>query len=281
MTSNLVPTVKRPDPPLRHNDAVATVVALHAHPDDEIILTGGTLAKLAHAGHRTVIAVATDGHVDRFDGPVAPRLRELRSSAAVLGVSRVEHLGYADSGHGPILYPDPPDRTRFARADIAEATQRLASILEEERADILLSYDRHGGYGHRDHIRVHEIGAPAAAAAGVPRVLDATLPRELLRQLTGPARLLGYDATDIRDGYTSRADITHRIDVGAFAAQRMTALAHHRSVLEGPGRFGKIANTLRRIPAPLQARLFRWEWFAEEGRRPGPRGPLADILDSA
>lgn len=95
------------------------------------------------------------------------------------------------------------------------------------------------------------------------------------------ASILEEDATDIRDGYTSRADITHRIDVGAFAAQRMTALAQHRSVLEGPGRFAKIAKTLRRIPAPLQARLFRWEWFAEEGRRPGPRGPLTDILDGA
>lgn len=257
---------------------MATVVALHAHPDDEITLTGGTLAKLAHADHRTVIVVACDGHIEQFDGDVAPRLRELRASADVLGVARVEHLGYADSGHGPILYPDPPGRTMFARADIGEAAERLASILVEERADVLLSYDRNGGYGHRDHVRVHEVGARAAQAAGGTRVLNATMPREIFLGPTAPARWLGYDATAIRDGYTARADITHRIDVGAFAAQRMRALAEHRSILEGRSRFGRIARAVRRIPAPIQARLFRWEWFAEEGLRSGPSGPLDDIF---
>ncbi|MFE3187606.1 PIG-L deacetylase family protein [Nocardia sp. NPDC059240] len=260
---------------------MATVVALHAHPDDEITLTGGTLAKLADAGHRTVIVVACDGHVEPFEGSIAPRLRELRSSAAVLGVARVEHLGYADSGHGPILYPDPPGRTRFVRAGVDEAAARLAAILAEECPDVLLSYDRNGGYGHRDHVRVHEVGLLAAKMAGVSRVLNATMPRELFRGLTTPAHWLGYDATAIRDGYTARADITHRIDVGAFTAQRMSALAEHRSILDGRSRFARIARTLRRIPPPIQARLFRWEWFAEEGMRAGASGPLDDILDRA
>ncbi|MCU1648224.1 MAG: N-acetyl-D-myo-inositol-2-amino-2-deoxy-alpha-D-glucopyranosidedeacetylase [Nocardia sp.] len=257
---------------------MATVVAFHAHPDDEIILTGGTLAKLAAAGHRTVIVVACDGHVQEFDGAVAPRLRELQASADVLGVSRVAYLGYADSGHGPILYPDPPGRMRFTRADLGEATRRLAAILDEERPEVLLSYDRHGGYGHRDHVRVHEVGTGAAHAAGVARVLDATLPQEFLRKLTTPVRLLRYDVAAIRDGYTPRAHITHRIDVGAFAAQRMQALSEHKSVLDGPGRFATIARTLRRIPEPIRAQLFRWEWFAEEGRSPAFSGPLDDIL---
>ncbi|MGV9661830.1 PIG-L deacetylase family protein [Nocardia niigatensis] len=257
---------------------MATIVALHAHPDDEIILTGGTLAKLAHAGHRTVIVVASDGHMEELGKQGAARLRELRASAAVLGVDRVEHLGYADSGHGPILYPDPADRMRFARANIAEAAERLASILSEERAEILLSYDRNGGYGHRDHVRVHEVGAAAAKMAGVQRVLDATLPRELLLRLTTPARWLGYDATEIRTGYTARADITHRIDVGAYAAQRMNALAEHRTVLEGRSRFATIARGLHRLPAPIRTQLFRWEWFAEESLHPAPSGPLNNIF---
>ncbi|MGW4243118.1 PIG-L deacetylase family protein, partial [Nocardia sp. NPDC004722] len=218
-----------------------------------------------------------DGHMEPFADAEAPRLRELRSSAAVLGVARVEHLGYADSGHGPILYPDPPGRTRFVRADPVEAADRLAAILREERPDVLLSYDRNGGYGHRDHVRVHEVGLLAAKAAGVPRVLNATMPRELFRGLTIPARLLGYDAAAIRDGYTARADITHRIDVGAFAAQRMSALAEHRSILEGRSRFARIARALRRVPTPIQARLFRWEWFAEEGVRRADSGPLQDL----
>ncbi|MEU8896131.1 PIG-L family deacetylase [Nocardia sp. NPDC048505] len=260
---------------------MATVVAFHAHPDDEIILTGGTLAKLADAGHRTVIVVACDGHMRSFDGSVAPRLRELRSSARVLGVARVEHLGYADSGHGPILYPDPPGRVRFARADIAQAAERLASILRRERPEILLSYDRNGGYGHRDHLRVHDVGVEAAERAGVTRVLAATLPREPLQRLATPARWLGYDATAIRDGYTARAEITHRIDVSAFAAQRLDALAEHRTVLDGGGRFATLARALLRTPKPVRARLFRWEWFAEEGRRPSVSGPLGDVFTPA
>jgi len=261
-----------------HTGVVATVVAFHAHPDDEIILTGGTLAKLAHAGHRAVIVVACDGHMESFDGAIVPRLRELQASAGVLGVARVAHLGYADSGHGPILYPDPPGRTRFVRADVGEAAERLASILREERPEVLLSYDRNGGYGHRDHVRVHEVGARAAELAGVARVLDATLPRELLLRLAAPARWLGYDASAIRGGYCARADITHRVDVGSFAAQRMRALAEHRSVLGGRSRFATIGRAVLRIPKPIQTQLFRWEWFTDEGLQPPASGPLDDIF---
>jgi LmbE family N-acetylglucosaminyl deacetylase len=104
---------------------VTTVVAFHAHPDDEVLLTGGTLAKLAAEGHRVVIVVATDGSMEASDR----RLRELRASAQTLGAARVVHLGYADSGYGPVLFADPPGRARFARADLDEAAARLAAIL--------------------------------------------------------------------------------------------------------------------------------------------------------
>src|SRR5581483_1143638 len=82
---------------------MATIVAFHAHPDDEALLTGGTLARLAAEGNRVVIVVATDGVMGAATGPDGQtRLAELRASAAVLGAARVEHLGYADSGHGPL-----------------------------------------------------------------------------------------------------------------------------------------------------------------------------------
>jgi len=66
----------------------------------------------------------------------------LRASAAALGVCQVRHLGYADSGHGPILFPDPPDRARFVRADLDEAAARLASLIREEHADVLVATTR-------------------------------------------------------------------------------------------------------------------------------------------
>src|SRR5690242_10043065 len=131
---------------------MATVVAFHAHPDDEVLLTGGTLARLAAEGHRTVVVVACCGGLG---ADPATRLAELRASAARLGVARVVHLGYADSGHGPVLYPDPPGQVRFARADPDEAAGKLAALLREEGADLLLSYDPLGQYGHRDHVMVH------------------------------------------------------------------------------------------------------------------------------
>jgi LmbE family N-acetylglucosaminyl deacetylase len=196
---------------------MATVVAFHAHPDDEVLLTGGTLARLAAGGNRVTIVVATDGVMGpatRQDGRT--RLDELRASASVLGAARVVHLGYADSGHGPLLYPDPPDRTRFARADPGEAAAKLASLIREEHADLLLSYDPQGGYGHRDHLKVHEVGAHAAQMTGV-RVLEATLPRELIVQVYNLLRLLrlvvGYDPQGLRAAFSPRSAITHRVDV--------------------------------------------------------------------
>ncbi|MBF6297116.1 PIG-L family deacetylase [Nocardia amamiensis] len=264
---------------------MATVVAFHAHPDDETLLTGGTLAKLAAAGHRTVIVVATDGHMADLDGRKAVRLGELEDSAAALGVARVAHLGYADSGHGAVLYADPPDRVRFARADPEEAAERLAAILREENPGVLLSYDRNGGYGHRDHVRVHEVGKRAAELAGVSRVLDATLPREsytrlvrLLERLRIPLR---YDPATLATLYSPRSEITHRIDVGPFAAQRKTALSAHRSIIEGSSRFATIANALLHLPTPILARALHWEWFAEEGAAPPSNTPLDDILQPA
>ena len=152
-----------------------TLLAFHAHPDDEALLTAGTMARAAAEGHRVVLVVATDGELGLAasehvaDGGLAGRrMAELRRSAAALGVERVEHLGYADSGLGPELAPDPPGRTRFVRADVEEAATRLAAILTEEDADVLLSYEPNGGYGHPDHKQVHVVGRRAAALAGTP-----------------------------------------------------------------------------------------------------------------
>ena len=257
---------------------MATVLAFHAHPDDEVLLTGGTLAKLAAQGHRVVIVVACDGAV----GTPNSRLDEFRESAAILGAARAEHLGYADSGHGPVLYPDPPGRVRFARADIGEAAGRLAALLREEHADLLLSYDAQGGYGHRDHIKVHEVGAQAAALTGV-RLLEATVPRELAIQVSGVLhRVTGlvsrYTAAEARNAGTPRAVITHRVNVRRYAAQKQAALAAHRTPVRGKGRAGRLFRLAVALPVPLFGWLAGREWYAEPAAAPGP--VLDDILRS-
>src|SRR5258708_26046448 len=225
---------------------MATIVAFHAHPDDEVLLTGGTIAWLAAEGHRVIIVMATNGEIwpDQHWGQ---RLEELRASAAILGADKAVHLGYADSGAGPILFEDPPGGTRFARADVEEAAGKLAGLLTAEHADLLVSYDPQGGYGHRDHVRVHQVGARAAELAGV-RVVEATVPRELVARfarLLLLLRLVTRHRLDEMRGYgMPRSAITHRGDVRRYAAQKRAALAAHRTDGVGRGRGARVVRAL-------------------------------------
>jgi LmbE family N-acetylglucosaminyl deacetylase len=243
-------------------------VAFHAHPDDEVLLTGGTIAWLAAEGHRVIIVVACDG--DMWAGPEqGRRLSELRTSAAILGADEAVHLGYADSGHGPVLFEDPPGRTRFARADVGEAAGKLAALLAEVHADLLLSYDPHGGNGHRDHVRVHQVGARAARLAGV-RVVEATVPRELAARLLLLLRLLTrYRLGEMRGYGMPRSVITHRVNVRRYAAQKRAALAAHRTPVSGRGRGARLFRVLLRAPLPVFRVACGTEWFAEPGGRTG------------
>ena len=250
---------------------MATVVVFHAHPDDEALLTGGTLARLVAEGHRVVLVVACDGLVTgaaRPDGGTE-RLDELRASGRVLGASRVLHLGYADSGHGAELYPDPPGRVRFVRAPIEEAAERLVVILREERAEILVGYDPNGGYRHRDHIRVHEVAERAAKLADTPRLMQATLPREPVAHLVRLISMLRlverYDAVEIRAAFTARADITHRIDVRKYADKKRAALACHASQTSGTGRSARLFRLMVRLPIPVFGLFFGREYYVEIG----------------
>jgi LmbE family N-acetylglucosaminyl deacetylase len=251
---------------------VATVVAFHAHPDDEVLLTGGTLAKLAAEGHRVLIVVACSVPVAGAGARGSERVDQLQHSAALLGAGRVVPLGYADSGHGPVLYPDPPGNVRFVRADTAEAAGKLADVLREERADLLLSYDPRGGYGHPDHVKVHEVGASAAALTGV-RVLEATAPRELMSRGFTIVRLLRlvvrHNPAEIRTGFTPASAITHRVGVYRYARQKRDALMAHVTYTTSSGRSARLARLLLAAPTPVFALALGREWFAEPGAAPG------------
>ncbi|MPZ79372.1 MAG: PIG-L family deacetylase [Actinophytocola sp.] len=185
---------------------------------------------------------------------------------------RVEHLGYADSGHGPVLYPDPADRQRFARADTDEAAERLAALLREENADVLLSYDSNGGYGHRDHVKVHHVGKRAAELAGVERVLEATMPRDFVERLMRLTRTLRipfrYDTDALHAAYSSGSAITHRVNVRRFARRKQAALAAHHSQVSGRGRLASVMQLLVRLPTPIFGLLLGREWFVEPARTP-------------
>ena len=167
---------------------MATLVFFHAHPDDEAIATGGSMAAASDAGHRVVLIVATGGEegevADGFlgDGETLGEVRERETCAAasILGVARVEFLGFRDSGMMGEDANQHPES--FWRAEVATAAGRVAAILEEESADVLSVYDDHGGYGHPDHIQVHRVGHRAAELVGTPRVFEATMNRDLIRE---------------------------------------------------------------------------------------------------
>ena len=167
---------------------------------------------------------------------------------------------------------------------VDDAARRLADVLAEENADLLTIYDRNGGYGHLDHVRVHDVGLAAAELAGKPRVLEATLDRTLLRRVMrglGLVRLVPPNTAVDRVGswFSARDEITHRVPVGAFAAQKRAALASHATQATG-GDGPRTAALLLRLPGPLFRRVCGTEWFIETGA-PVPHPPLADPLESA
>ncbi len=263
-----------------------TVVSFHAHPDDEALLTGGTLARVAAEGHRVVLVTATAGEAGLTAGCDSPRAlaqtrrAELEAAASALGCSRVVMLGYPDSGSDRT----PPEGT-FAAMDPRVPAERLAEILREERADVLTTYDENGGYGHPDHVQVHRVGRLAATSAGTPVVLQATLDRGALRRVAGWLVHVPGLSRLVPDGrfasaYTSASELTHCVDVTAHLGAKRAALAAHLSQ-SGGGRGPRIVAVLVRLPGFAQRRVLGREWFREDGRAAGGRPLLDDIFASS
>lgn len=256
-----------------------TLVVFHAHPDDEALLTAGTMAKAAAEGHRVVLVVATDGALGLTDETTygakgaalaSTRGRELAASARALGVARTVELGHADSGSGPEVLPDPPGGRRFVRVPLDEAAEALTTVLLEERADVLTTYDPRGGYGHRDHVRVHEVGERAVELArerGLPvTVLWASVPRDLLcRAIDLAARVYRFPPEFDRAGFdrafVAADEITHRITVRRHVRAKRSAMRAHASQASGGG--DRTLGMFLRIPRPLYDLVFGREWFVD------------------
>jgi LmbE family N-acetylglucosaminyl deacetylase len=261
-----------------------TVVSFHAHPDDEALLTAGTLARAAAEGHRVVLVVATAGGAGLAssavlaEGPLAQRRHaELLRSAEALGCARVECLGYADSGMAGAR-SEIPDA--FADTDREQAARRLAALLQEERADVLTIYDPAGGYGHPDHVQAHHVGTRAAQLAGTPVVLEATVDRRaLLRILRAVWWLPGvpreFRPASFATAFAEPGRLTHRVDVRKFIAHKRAAMAAHTSQASADTGRRTLAILLK-LPGPLFRAVLGHEWYVEHGR--APTRPLADDI---
>lgn len=245
---------------------MATIVSLHAHPDDEALLTGGWLAQRAAACDRVVLVFATDGDAGltattySSESLGQTRRREAAASAKLLGAARVVWLGYADSG---MVDAPTTGQGRLVDAPVEEAARAVGAILDEEDADILTGYDANGGYGHPDHVHVHRIARTAQQfAARRPLLLEATLDRTWLVRILRLARPLGWLLPGVtipgEDIYTARARISHAMDIRSHFDAKRAALAAHASQTSGGVRTIRL---ILALPRPLARRVLGTEWF--------------------
>jgi LmbE family N-acetylglucosaminyl deacetylase len=276
---------------------VSTLVCFHAHPDDECIGTAGIMAQAKEEGHRVVLVVATRGE----RGEIVPgvlgegealwerRIAETFESARLLGVDRVEFLGYVDSGMMGEPENDAP--YSFWTADVEQAAHRLAAILTEESADVLTVYDDFGGYGHPDHLQVHRVGIRAAELAGVAQVLQGTMNRDFIRaglaarQAAAEEAVANEGPTDqgppvdieeIDEGNFGKpeAEITHAVDVGRHVELKRRAMKVHASQIAEDSWF------LQMEPEEF-GQAFGTEWFIEWGATRPAGGPFVTSIWTA
>ena len=166
------------------------LLLVHAHPDDESIGQGATMARYVAEGRGVTLVTCTAGEMgevllpglahlaaDREDGLGAHRRGELEAAMAELGVTDHRYLGgfgaYRDSGmkwqeRGRAVPADDIHENAFWRADLTEAADHLVAVVREVRPQVLVTYDQLGGYGHPDHIQAHRVAMYAAALAAVP-----------------------------------------------------------------------------------------------------------------
>jgi N-acetyl-1-D-myo-inositol-2-amino-2-deoxy-alpha-D-glucopyranoside deacetylase len=232
------------------------LLLVHAHPDDESINNGATMAAYAAAGARVTLVTCTLGE----RGEVIPpelrhlggaalgehRLRELTEAMGALGVEDFRLLGgpgrYADSGMMGL--PDNDDPACFWQADVDEAARYLVDVVLEVRPQVLVTYDDDGGYGHPDHIQAHRVAMRAvelAAEAGweIPKVYWNRMPRSVAEAAFArlgeelPGLPFGKIASvgDV-PGVVDDDRISAAIDGSAHAAAKAAAMRAHATQIE-------------------------------------------------
>src|SRR5438067_5111204 len=233
-----------------------TLLAVHAHPDDECLGTGGILARYATEGVRTVLVTCTDGAVGEISDPalarpenlVEVRARELDNAVRILHVSRLVKLGYRDSGMAGTA--DNNHTASYHEAPFDEAVERVVRIIREEQPQVVVTYDERGGYGHPDHIRAHQVAVAAFEASGKPdrfpgagptwspaKLYYAVVPRSALSRFAERLRRAGLEVPFQREAQTGEeapfavADerVTTTVDVSAYVSTKRAALEAHRT----------------------------------------------------
>ncbi|MEV7617427.1 PIG-L family deacetylase [Streptomyces sp. NPDC089799] len=251
--------------------SLPSVLAVYAHPDDESLVAGGTLARLAAAGARTAVVTATWA-------PDSPRAAELADALRILGAGEPRMLGYAD-----LRVPgSAPGRARFRDAPLDETVEAVVAHIRSFRPDIVLSHDASGSSGHPDHVHTHRVTLLAAHAAGngdlhpdagppwQPRALYLSAhPREASSELS--ALLAGAG----KRLYTVPDHLATAVDVHPWVERKWAAVLAHRSEA---ARHPSLPSLLAGLPVAARERILGTEWFLRFGlgsggpRVSGPRG---------
>ena len=266
-----------------------TLMAVHAHPDDEVIMTGGILARYAAAGVRTVLVTCTDGRQGDAPGSLKPghdehdeekvvgiRRAELERSCAILGVSHLELLGYRDSGMEGWDANRHPDA--FWNVAVEEAGRRVAELVERYRPQVLVTYDENGFYGHPDHIQAHRAAMTAVESTGIPeKVYYTAMPRSAMQNFGQRLREAGVDLEELGIDPPAGEEppfgtpdelIGAVVDVSAFADRKREALTAHASQADNM--------FFLRMPAEVFRMAFSMESFV---RVRAPEGTPADHME--
>jgi LmbE family N-acetylglucosaminyl deacetylase len=225
-----------------------TLMAVHAHPDDEAIGTGGILARYAAEGVRTVLVTCTNGELGDAPGGIKPdnpdhdeavvvplRRAELEASCAVLGVEHLELLGYHDSGMEGWPQNEAPDA--FWNTPVAVAAERLADLMRIYQPQVVVTYDENGFYGHPDHIQANRVTHAALEQSGLEAKLYYTaVARSSLKSFGEVFAEVGVElpseASENPDFGTPDELITTVVDCHAVAAQKYASLEAHGSQSE-------------------------------------------------
>ena len=273
-----------------------TLMAVHAHPDDESIGTGGVLARYADEGLRTVLVTCTGGEVGEISdsmlatpGTLAEvRQRELERACEILHVGQLHLLGYRDSGM--MGTPDNDHPSSFYQASRDEATARLVTLVRRERPQVLVTYDERGFYGHPDHIRAQQITMAAFEAASDParwpeagaawrpaKLYYTAVARSALKNFRRLLSEAGIEAPfgdgEGREPEIGIADelITTQVDVSAQVERKRQAVMAHATQM-GPEVF------FAKMPPELFSRLFARESFRLARGRSGVSGLEDDLF---
>ena len=243
-------------------DKPLTLLAVHAHPDDESSGTGGILRLAAQQGHTTVLVTCTNGELGDVKDPSlslnpaenpqdrarlgAVRCQELTRASEVLHVTHLHMLGYHDSGVSGAEANAAP--YAFVNAAPDEVTGRLVGLLRHHQPHVVLTYDENGGYGHPDHIMSHRMTMAALDAAAdrmrypeagppwaVPKVYYTAWARSDMLRVFKALHLLGRP-TPLRDPDFDPTSmgcpdelITTKIDIRPVLRDKWRALFSHRS----------------------------------------------------